>query len=456
MADVRDRIQSLVRIKARDLVPDPLNPRVHPEKQKNALRGVLDEVGLVDALLVRPIGDGKFMLVDGHLRAETLPDQEVPCLVCDLTDDEARKVLATFDPLAGLATFSAEKLDILLPQISFDNEAVHKMLQDLAKQSGAEFGKPAEIVEDEVPEAPAVPVTKPGDVWLLGAFWQCDNCGRKLDYDGGLLVKNQECTCEGRLILKSQHRLLCGDSTKAEDVVKLLDGAKPFLMVTDPPYGVDYDPEWRLDAGLNKEWHTRAEGVVENDTQVDWTPAYKLFPGHVSYVWHAGRYAADVAGHLAASEFTIRSQIIWAKKSLVISRGHYHWQHEPCWYAVRPGGSAKWSGDRKQSTLWEIANMHRTQGSVDDGKTEHSTQKPVECMARPIRNHGGPDDDVYDPFGGSGTTLIAAEQLGRRCFMLELSPAYVDVCVKRWQNLTGQYAVLAGDHERSLRPGASG
>jgi len=122
----------------------------------------------------------------------------------------------------------------------------------------------------------------------------------------------------------------------------------------------------------------------------------------------------------------------------VISRGHYHWQHEPYWYAMRPGGSAKWSGDRKQSTLWEIANMHRTHGDVDDGKTKHSTQKPVECMARPIRNHGGKGDDVYEPFSGSGTTIIACENLGRKCRAIEISPAYVAVALERWADHTGK------------------
>jgi DNA modification methylase len=128
--------------------------------------------------------------------------------------------------------------------------------------------------------------------------------------------------------------------------------------------------------------------------------------------------------------------VIWRKPRFIISRGHYHWQHEPCWYAVRKGGSAKWCGDRSQSTVWDIA--------LKDGgeDTNHSTQKPVECMARPIRNHGGKDDDVYDPFLGSGTTIIAAEQLGRRCYGLELSPAYCDVIVARWEKLTGRKAEL--------------
>jgi DNA modification methylase len=129
-----------------------------------------------------------------------------------------------------------------------------------------------------------------------------------------------------------------------------------------------------------------------------------------------------------------RTQIIWRKPRFVISRGHYHWQHEPAWYAVRPGGSAKWRGDRSQSTVWDIAQRD------DTGETKHGTQKPVECMRRPIRHHGGKGDDVYDPFVGSGTTIIAAEQLGRRCFAMEISPGYCDVVVQRWEQFTGKNA----------------
>jgi len=148
---------------------------------------------------------------------------------------------------------------------------------------------------------------------------------------------------------------------------------------------------------------------------------------------------AAMAGSDAA-KFTVRCQLIWKKGSLVIGRGHYHWMHEPLFYAVRQGGSAKWCGDRTQSTIWEIPNMHRTQGNVDDGKTEHGTQKPIECMARPIRNHGDKGDDVYDPFLGSGTTIIAAEQLGRRCYGLEIDPRYCDVIVMRYEKFTGKKA----------------
>ena len=128
-----------------------------------------------------------------------------------------------------------------------------------------------------------------------------------------------------------------------------------------------------------------------------------------------------------------------------MGRGHYHWQHEPCWYAVRDGGKGHWTGDRKQTTLWAIPTKDPVRQNSPDVATVHGTQKPVECMRRPIVNNSSPSQAVYEPFAGSGTTLIAAETEGRACYAAELSPAYVDVAVLRWQAFTGQQAVLAGD-----------
>ena len=160
-----------------------------------------------------------------------------------------------------------------------------------------------------------------------------------------------------------------------------------------------------------------------------------LFPGQVAYIWHAGRHASQVQQSLEACKFEIRCQIIWAKDRFAISRGHYHWQHEPCWYAVR--GNGHWTGDRSQTTLWKIGHQK--------SETGHSTQKPVECMKRPIENNSSPGQAVYEPFSGSGTTIIAGEMTGRSIHAIELSPAYVDVAVKRWQDFTGQQAVLEED-----------
>jgi DNA modification methylase len=154
-----------------------------------------------------------------------------------------------------------------------------------------------------------------------------------------------------------------------------------------------------------------------------------------------------VAASLDENGFERRSLIIWAKPSPSFSRGHYHWQHEPCWYAVRKGSTANWKGDRKQTTLWQIAGVNPVGGGGKgvDAKVGHGTQKPVECMKRPIENNSSPGQAVYEPFSGSGTTIIAAEMTGRACHAIELSPQYVDVAVKRWQQFTGREATLEAD-----------
>jgi DNA modification methylase len=402
MQPFQDRIKALRRVPAGSLRINPKNWRTHPPEQKAALNAVLCEIGFADAVLARECPDGGLELIDGHLRAELAPETEIPVLVLDVDQGEADKLLATLDPLAAMAAADSEKLDALLAGIETGSAELRAMLDEVAKEAHRNAPRP-EIVEDELPDASQVPARcKLGDLWLLG-----------------------------------RHRLLCGDSTKAEDVERLLAGRKPFIMVTDPPYGVEYDADWRDE--FNTWGKAATASNVENDERVDWTEAYKRFPGHVAYVWHAGRSAADLVVNLRGAEFEIRTQIIWRKPTLIMSRGHYHWQHEPCWYAVRKGGSAKWCGDRTQSTVWDIQGMHAI-GRKED-REPHPTQKPVECMARPIRNHGDKDDDVYDPFLGSGTTIIAAEQLNRRCYGLEISPAYCDVILARWEKLSGEKAV---------------
>jgi DNA modification methylase len=237
----------------------------------------------------------------------------------------------------------------------------------------------------------------------------------------------------GDLFALGTHRLLCGDSTDEAAVARLLGREKPALMVTDPPYGVEYDPEWRAKAGVNK--NRKKMGVVANDVRADWTPAWRLFHGDIAYVWHAGLFASVVQASLEQAGFVMRAQVIWAKDRLALSRGDYHWQHEPCWYAIREGAPGLRTDDRTQSTLWTIP-------ARDDAGHGHGTQKPVACMARPMRNHR--ISEVYDPFVGSGTSLIAAEQHGLRCFALELVPTYVQIAIDRWEAFTGQRATPVG------------
>lgn len=266
---------------------------------------------------------------------------------------------------------------------------------------------------DAAPDPPTRPASVLGDVWLLG-----------------------------------RHRLVCGDCTDADTVAAALNGASPHLMVTDPPYGVDYDPSWRRNI-RHRFGDVKSEGLVENDDRMDWQDAWALFSGDVAYVWHADRHASQVQSSIEAVGFEIRCQIIWAKQMAPITRGHYRWQHEPCWYCVRKRGTGHWVGDHNQTTLWQIKNMNTIGGrNTDVGDVPqhtHGTQKPVECMKRPIENNSSPGQAVYEPFSGSGTTIIAAEMTGRACHAIEISSAYVDVAVRRWQSFTGRGATLEGD-----------
>jgi DNA modification methylase len=287
-----------------------------------------------------------------------------------------------------LASLKESEFDLDL--VGFTDEELEEYLRDPEET-------PSGLTdEDAVPEEQEVVVTVPGDVWVLG-----------------------------------DHRLVCGDATVPSDVARLLNGVSPALMVTDPPYGVEYDPGWRAAAGVNQ--NRSKLGRVQNDNRADWREAWALFPGDVIYVWHAGKHAATVQQSIEACGFEIRSQIIWAKDRFALSRGNYHWQHEPCWYAVR--NDAHWNGDRSQSTLWHI------NAREDDGHG-HGTQKPVECMRRPMLNNSNPGQVIYDPFLGSGTSIIAAESTARKCYGLELEPGYCDLIVRRYMAFTGKPAVL--------------
>lgn len=251
----------------------------------------------------------------------------------------------------------------------------------------------------------------------------------------------------GDLWLLGKHRLLCGDATNADHVAAALGGLRPHLMVTDPPYGVDYEPGWRNHNGLKRDslGSKSSEAGVLNDDTADWRDAWALFAGDVAYVWHAAMRADQVIVSLESCGFQRRAHIIWAKPHFAVGRGDYHWQHEPCWYVVRESKTGHWAGDRSQSTVWSITgNMGfhvKTEGA--DARVEHGTQKPVECMQRPIINNSRPGDAVYEPFSGSGTTIIAAEQTGRVCAAIEIDPAYVDVAILRWEAFTGLRAIHA-------------
>ena len=268
--------------------------------------------------------------------------------------------------------------------------------------------------EDDVPPVPEVPITKPGDLWVMGG-----------------------------------HRLLCGDATKAEDVARLLGEDKPFLMVTDPPYGVEYDPKWRKGA------HRTDYMESSTDTERAWLGAWQHFPGAVAYIWHSNRQRVQLQMAMESLGFEMRCELIWFKTVWPMGRGNWKYRHEPCLYLVRKGQRAKWNDNATDAyddtTVLEArppgAGFGRTKDAdeKESGITEHACQKPLACFEKPILRHGEKSDSVYEPFGGSGTAFIACEKLKRNCYGIELSPAYCDVIVTRWQNLTGKKAVLSAD-----------
>ena len=385
-----------------DLIPYANNARTHSPAQVSKIAASIKEFGFTNPILI----DANNGIIAGHgrvLAAQKLKLAMVPVIeLGHLTDAQRRAYILADNRMALDAGWDADllKLELLsLKDEGFDLELTGFGLDEIGELLND--GTEGLTDPDDVPEVPAVPVSVLGDVWILG-----------------------------------RHRLVCGSSTEADTVSKALNGVTPHLMVTDPPYGVEYDASWREKAGLNIT--SAATGKVLNDDKADWSEAWALFPGDVAYIWHAGVFAGVVADSLIKNGLLIRSQIIWAKSQMVMSRGDYHWQHEPCWYAVRKGKPGHYDGGRKQTTLWQIDKPKKSE-------TGHSTQKPIECMKRPIENNSSAGQAVYEPFSGSGTTIIAAEMTGRACHAIELNPAYIDVAVKRWQEFTGQDAIL--EHE---------
>ncbi|WP_282012840.1 DNA modification methylase [Pyramidobacter piscolens] len=444
------------------LKPDERNAREHSRRNLEEIGRSLKEFGQ-HRLFVVQRGTRKIIVGNGMYR-EMLAggETEGAVLWVDDADEKAIRRALADNRTSDLSGFDSERLARLMAEAKGEipgwNEAeINKLLDQLERAGG---GKDS----DAIPPEPEKVVSRLGDLWILG-----------------------------------DHRLICGDSTDAATVKRLLGGEIPLLMVTDPPYGVNYDPSWRRGrfGGENM-----ALGLVKNDDRADWLAAYKLFPGDVAYVWHGALFTHVVAKNLIDCGFDLRSQIIWVKDHLIISRADYHWQHEACWYAVRrqssghyDGGRAqttawddivstaaikgyeetkahgeavgffdaprsdfaagrmkrlqtlelkkldasRWQGGNRQSDTWRIANRDQ------DCRTIHSTQKPMECMKRPIVNNSRKGELVYEPFCGSGTTLIAAEAAGRKCRAVELDPVYVDVIVDRWQRFTGGRAILCGD-----------
>jgi DNA modification methylase len=401
--------------------PYPKNARKWSKSAVQKVANSIASFGWVQPLVC----DSEDVIVIGHLRlasAHFLGLTEVPVHVASnlspaqikalrIADNRTHEEADWIEDLLAAELLDLKSLDFDIALTGFSS----RELSALIDQPNA--------AEDEVPPVPLAPVSRLGDLWLLGP-----------------------------------HRVLCADCTDGGNVARLLGDHKPSLMVTDPPYGIQLDSEWRDRAGLNGHGpaepsymkHRTAghhETTISGDTRADWSDAFALVPSlEIAYVWHASVFTREVLNGLIKIGFLYPQQIIWNKGRTVLTRTHYWYQHEPCWYLRKK--NAPWFGKAgENSTIWDAASPKFIMGGSNEEKFDHPTQKPVQLMRKPILNHTEPGGLVYEPFLGSGTTLAAAELTGRICLGTELDPKFVDVVVTRWQNLTGQQATLEGAAE---------
>lgn len=404
-----------------DYQPHPRNYNRHPATQIERIATSLRKFGQVRSVVVwrnyflagHGVREAALSLGWESLRADVLPDEypEALALAYVAADNELGRLSDPDQEQLAAILSEAKAFDAeLLQAIGYDDQEFDKLLAEVGGVGGGAGG-------DAEPQVDRAEELRQQWGVALGQLWRLPS------RDG-----------------KGEHRLICGDCTDAATVARVMGGEKAVLMVTDPPYGVEYDPAWRNEAaekGLIS-YAARSVGTVANDDRVDWSDAYKLVAAQVAYVWHADRHASDVQTSIEAAGYQIVCQIIWAKPVFAISRGDYHWQHEPCWYAVKKGKTHNWQGSRSESTLWSI-------GRGIPEKSGHGTEKPIERMAKPIENNTATGDIVCDPFVGSGTTLIACENLSRYCRAVELSPGYVAVTLQRYADAFGIQPELLTD-----------
>lgn len=389
------------------LIPYVANSRRHSAEQISKIRASIREFNFTNPILLK---DDDATIGAGHARCQAALLEKldrVPTITLrGLTEAQWRAYVIADNQLA-ITGSSWDEVTLKLELGELQGLGLDLSILGFSplELSGFFSTQDGNTDPDDIPEPPAVPVSQSGDLWT---------------FVGG-------------------HRLVCGDCTSKEVVGQLLEGRKPHLLVSDPPYGVGYAPDWRSKEVPQKgKWKApnRAHGTVKNDDRADWREAWALFPGDVIYAWHDGLNPAATQQALESCGFEIRSQIIWRKTSMTVGRGHYHFSHESAFYAVRKTGNGHWSGDRKQTTVWDIDAPKRSE-------TGHGTQKPVECMARPILNNSAPGDLVLDPFMGSGSTMIGAHMNKRVALGIEIDAAYVDVACLRMAGFTGDQPILA-------------
>ena len=398
--------------KISDLIPDHANANKGTERGRYALEASLRQYGAGRSILL----DKNGRIIAGNKTAEVAADVGLDDVLVVQTDGKqivaVQRTDLDIDSVEGRGLAYA---DNRVGQLSLDWDA-QQVLADL--DAGMDLS--GLWRQDELDEllADFQPKTTEGDT--------------EPQIDRAEELRQKWGVESGQMWQLGEHRLICGDCTDASVVVRLLNGEKPALMVTDPPYGVEYDPMFRNEAFGAA---VRRTGIVQNDNRSDWRQAWNLFTGDVVYCWSSMLNANTLLSSFTDIGFDIRAEIIWSKPHFPFGRGHYVAQHESCWYFVRKGKTSGWTRDNAQSTVWEI----ELDSTADGG---HGTQKPLECMLRPIRNHGDSSSIVYEPFSGSGTTIIACENLSRRCRAVEISPAYVAVALERWATHTGKTPTL--------------
>lgn len=385
------------------LVKYARNSRTHDQRQVEVLAKSIQDFGFTNPVLI----DGDRGVIAGHGRimaAELLGLPEVPCIeLRHLTNEQKRAYLIADNAIADMSTFNEALLAQELADLSgvgfeatdlgFDAAEVDRLMETL----GVDFGAKPEGDPDAVPEAPVVPTSKLGDVWLLG-----------------------------------RHRVMCGDSTDRSQVERLMNGKKADMVFTDPPYGVDYDGGHAT--GKRREKLKNDDGVNMYDLPIK--NAFEFSEDSAPlYLWFAaGELTPDVLSGVKNGGYTVRNWIIWNKNLAQFGAigAQYKTKHEPCLYAYKRGRAPNWCGPTNEVTVWDISREVKNEF--------HPTQKPTDLCERALRNHAA--STVLDLFGGSGSTLIACEKTGREARLMELDPAYVDVIVRRWQDYTGKTATL--------------
>lgn len=383
------------------LIPYARNSRTHSDAQVAQIAASIKEFGFTNPVLI-DAGGG---IIAGHgrvLAARKLGLSEVPCIRLEhLTDAQKRAYVIADNRLALNSGWDMEMLKVEfadLQELGFDLELTGFDLDEI-NELLAPVGTEGLTDPDDAPPLPENPRTRPGDIWVMG-----------------------------------KHRLLCGDSTSVSDLEKLTEGQLVDMWLTDPPYNVAYEGK------------TKDALKIKNDEMGDdqfrqflrdaYTAADMVMkPGAVFYIWHADSEGYNFRGAAQDAGWKVRQCLIWKKSSMVMGRQDYHWKHEPCLYGWKEGASHLWAADRKQTTILEFEKPSRN--------GEHPTMKPVALFEYQLLNNTKGGDQVLDSFGGSGTTLIAAEKNGRVARLMELDPKYCDVIVKRWQDFTGKIAIHA-------------